>query len=51
MEKTLILRKNEGRERQRMRWLDSITDATDMSLTKLREIVRKGNLGMLQSMG
>ena len=54
LEKILMLGKTEGkrrRGRQRMRWLDGITDSVDTSLSKHLEMVRDRKPGMLQSMG
>ena len=44
-------RGSEGMRRQRMRWLDGITDGVVMNLGKLWEMVKDGGPGMLQSMG
>ena len=51
LEKTLMLGKIEGgRRRGRMRWVDGITDSVDMSLSKLREMV-KGSLACCSPWG
>ena len=52
LEKTLMFGKIEGKRRrgqQKMRWLDSIIDSMDMNLSKLREMMKDRQPGVLQT--
>ena len=54
LEKTLMLRKIEGtrrRGRQRMRWLDGITNSMDMGLSNIQEVVKDGKAWRVAALG
>ena len=54
LEKTLMLGKTDGKRRRRqkrVKWLDGITNSTDMNLSKLHKIVKNREAWILQCMG